>query len=402
MDEIATYHIDKCHSAFRKLLDHMFESNFTGYDPYDGLTTSYEFLKANNYSRLGLIYLNKFSPLNIRKILRIRESQQLMTLGTVANALFYLNSLDDRELSFIHSLYNKLKEETLYPKYGFHCWDARKFPIQMQNKLIEKDIPSVVGNEIYGSFLINYYLETGDSEALPYLSSLTELLVNRFYCEKNGCSFFRYRINDTDESITHNASLKGMSLLIKASKIFGNNTRHVEIIEKVLKTTLKFQNENGSWNYTSFVNCHKGKKQIDFHQGFILDDILLFMIKYGFNKQYQDRYLRGLEFYSKKQFLVNGQGVYRYPRKWPADIHNQAQGIITFTRAARAGFGDHYFQLAHKISYWTINNMQDKEGFFYFLKYPWFTNKISYIRWSDANMAYALSVLLSGKNNQFN
>ena len=391
------YSTDQYKLALKKSLDFIFANNFTGYDPYDGLNTSLELLKTKKNARLGMIYFNKFSPFNIRRLFKIQKSQQLMTLGTVANALFNLNSLDERELNFINTLYNKLKEDTLYSRYGYHCWDARKFPIQMQNKLIRKEVPSVVGNEIFGTFLINYYLATQKTEVLNYISSLVDFLIKEFYCEKNGYSFFRYRLDDSDENITHNASLKAMSLLVKTSEIFGNNPHHDIIIEKVLQTALKFQNDNGSWNYSSLLNYNKEKKQIDFHQGFILDDLLLFMKKYGFNKQYQEKYIKGLEFYYNRQFLKNGQSIYRYPQKWPADIHNQAQGIITFARAARAGFGDHYFQFARTIASWTIINMQDKNGYFYFLKYPWFTNRISYIRWSDANMAYALSVLLSRK-----
>ena len=34
----------------------------------------------------------------------------------------------------------------------------------------------------------------------------------------------------------------------------------------------------------------------------------------------------------------------------------------------------------------------------YYLKYPFFTHKIPYIRWSDANMAYALAVYLKAIN----
>jgi uncharacterized protein YyaL (SSP411 family) len=77
------------------------------------------------------------------------------------------------------------------------------------------------------------------------------------------------------------------------------------------------------------------------------------------------------------------------------NIHNQAQGIITFTRAAEAGFGHHYLDFARTIAEWTIRNMQDPDGHFYYHKYRFFTNKIPYIRWSDASMAHALAVYLT-------
>jgi hypothetical protein len=36
-----------------------------------------------------------------------------------------------------------------------------------------------------------------------------------------------------------------------------------------------------------------------------------------------------------------------------------------------------------------------RNGYFYYLKYPLLTNKVPYLRWSQAWMLYALSFLLS-------
>ncbi|MFK7779187.1 MAG: hypothetical protein QM501_13860 [Gimesia sp.] len=51
--------------------------------------------------------------------------------------------------------------------------------------------------------------------------------------------------------------------------------------------------------------------------------------------------------------------------------------------------------LAEKIAQWAIDNMQDKKrGYFYYQKTRFYTNKIPYIRWSQAWMFYALALLL--------
>jgi hypothetical protein len=388
--------MDKFELAYEKVMGYIAENNFTSYDPYDGLNTPVEFLKISKISRLALIYLQKFSPINLRKLLWVQKSKQLMTLGTIANAMFLFNNLSNQELDFFDNLFAELKQKTLIHKYGYHCWDSRDFPIQWLGKPYAANDLDVVGNEILGSFLINYYRINGNKEVLYYISSLADLLLNEFYSERQGFYFFRYRITDPDESFTLNASLKAMAFLIKASEILNNDSFH-EPINKVLNTVLELQKDDGRWNYTYWIDKNIEKKQIDFHQGFILDDILLFMQKYGSKESIMNSYVKGLEFYYQKQFLPTGQGIYRYPRIWPTDIHSQAQGIITFTHAAKAGMGNHYFEFANLIADWTIKNMQDKDGHFYFLKYPWITNRIPYIRWSDANMAYALSVFLAGR-----
>jgi len=40
---------------------------------------------------------------------------------------------------------------------------------------------------------------------------------------------------------------------------------------------------------------------------------------------------------------------------------------------------------------WTIENMQDSKGFFYYQKYKYTTCKIPYIRWAQSWMFYAFS-----------
>jgi hypothetical protein len=84
--------------------------------------------------------------------------------------------------------------------------------------------------------------------------------------------------------------------------------------------------------------------------------------------------------------------MWRIPREWPVDIHNQAQGIITSSRLSH--LNPEYLEFAKKIACWTIENMQDKTGYFYFRKNRFYTNKISYMRWSNAWMFLALAELL--------
>ena len=50
---------------------------------------------------------------------------------------------------------------------------------------------------------------------------------------------------------------------------------------------------------------------------------------------------------------------------------------------------------AKKIAGWTIINMQDENGYFYYQKWPFFTNKISYMRWNQAWMMFSLSLLIN-------
>jgi len=54
-------------------------------------------------------------------------------------------------------------------------------------------------------------------------------------------------------------------------------------------------------------------------------------------------------------------------------------------------YGPDYIGFAKTIARWTIENMQDKTGYFYYRKYPMFTNKIPFMRWAQGWMMVALS-----------
>jgi hypothetical protein len=62
--------------------------------------------------------------------------------------------------------------------------------------------------------------------------------------------------------------------------------------------------------------------------------------------------------------------------------------IITLARLGK--FEDH-LEMIDKVLTWTINHMQSDRGYFYYQINRYFSSKISYMRWAQAWMFYALS-----------
>ena len=166
--------------------------------------------------------------------------------------------------------------------------------------------------------------------------------------------------------------------------------------KKAINFVISKQKVDGSWNYSIDLNTGKERKQIDFHQGFVLMSLFNY-VRYSSDHDniINDSIKRGLEFYRTQQFKENGQSLWRLPKEYPIDIHNQAQGIITFAEFDK--YGENYLDFSAKIASWTIKNMQDKEGYFYFRNYKLFKNKIPYMRWGQAWMLLALTTLLKKK-----
>jgi hypothetical protein len=110
------------------------------------------------------------------------------------------------------------------------------------------------------------------------------------------------------------------------------------------------------------------------------------------NETWEDALKKGMSFYLENQFYPSGQSLWRLPKVYPVDIHNQSQGIITFNKLK--DYHPEAREFAKKIAVWTIDNMQAKDGHFYYQKFKTHTHKISYMRWSNAWMFLALSHLI--------
>jgi len=123
----------------------------------------------------------------------------------------------------------------------------------------------------------------------------------------------------------------------------------------------------------------------NFHTGFNLCAIDSYMKHTGDNS-YKDSIEKGLTYHLKNHFLDDMTPKYYNTTLYPIDIHNYAQGIITMLKFSKK-------KEAISLAENAIKNMQDKKGFFYFQKNRHLTTKIPYIRWSQAWMFYALSLL---------
>ena len=175
-------------------------------------------------------------------------------------------------------------------------------------------------------------------------------------------------------------------------KISGDQ-KYRELAVKAAAFVVNKQKENGSWNYSINYSTQEERKQIDFHQGYILDSLHYHRtITNDTSEELLESIKKGLKFYKTWQFMKDGRALWRLPKKWPADIHNQAQGIITFSRLRE--YDESYLPFAETVANWTIVNMQNKHtGHFIYKKYRAHKISIPMMRWGQAWMHLALNEL---------
>ena len=98
-----------------------------------------------------------------------------------------------------------------------------------------------------------------------------------------------------------------------------------------------------------------------------------------------------------KHFFIKDEGIAKYYDTDGAndliDLHSVAQAIPTMYKTGQID-NPYSQELIDNILTWSIVNMQDKKGYFYFQKIKNKINKIPYMRWPNAWMFYGMSYWL--------
>lgn len=148
-------------------------------------------------------------------------------------------------------------------------------------------------------------------------------------------------------------------------------------------------NDDYSWPYGE-LNHHQF---IDnFHTGYNLVALKGWM-DYTGEDIWEEQLNKAYQYFLDTFWLEDGCPKYYHNSLYPIDIHCSAQGIVTFLKLRE--YDERSLPMVKKIARWAIDNMQDKEGYFYYQKTRWYKNKIPYMRWAQAWMLYALAHLVS-------
>ena len=124
-----------------------------------------------------------------------------------------------------------------------------------------------------------------------------------------------------------------------------------------------------------------------FHTGYNLDALQTYQDITG-DQSFKKNIELGLEYYIKSFFLEDGTPKYYHNKTYPIDIHCPGQLFVTLSKTKTF---DRHKDLADKVIKWTIDNMQDSKGYFYYQLKKGISSKISYMRWSNAFMFNAMT-----------
>jgi hypothetical protein len=365
--------------------------SYQGPDPYDALNSPFVRSLPGRLPKVAATQLFVYSPIDLRRTFGVREGRNPKAIGLFLSAYCDMHRAGIiGEGAFAAASEELVRSLIGSRSTGYHgnSWGFN-FDWQDVTRFSPAGLPTVVVSSFVANALLDLHGLTGQEDLLDLAKGVIEFIQSDLsvYEDRDGICFSYTPI---DRHIVHNASMMGAALMARVSALTGREDL-MDTAVRAVEFTVAKQEPDGSWAY-SIDGSGRKRMQIDFHQGFILDSLLDFITYSGrTDARYTDALHRGTIFYRERQFDVSGRSLWRLPGNWPADIHHQAQGILTFSRLSANE--PELLDDALRIARWSVENMQDPAGFFYHQRHERFINRIPYMRWGQAWMMRALASL---------
>jgi hypothetical protein len=385
--KLAVGTVDSLNETLLALLAYCRNANWAGWDPYDGLNSrlfqAIPFFQ-NKPCRLAFIQFMKRCPVNLRRLMMVPPGQNPKGLALFASALVRLNRLGLVPLNEARSLGDLLISRQC-AGHRHACWGYH-FDWQTRGVLVEKRVPNIVCTTFAGHALLDLYAATRHEAYRDVALSAARFIVDELAADLPDDAFC-IRYFTVGSSLVHNASLLGAAYLARVFTLTGDPTLRT-IALKATRYSVERQSADGSWPYGEGAT----QKWIDsFHTGYNL--LALERIRHDLLQEDLEPVItRGYQFFLEHFFPARGTVSYFHQQELPIDSHAIATALITLVELAR--YDPRSLPIARNVFQWAFENMRSKDGSFYYQKQRAFTNKIRYMRWSEAWMLLALTTLV--------
>lgn len=378
---------DPLDQAIEKLDRWTSQGNWVGYDPFEGLSArGMQYLTLGNpLLRMVLQQTVRRAPINLRPLLGIRAKPSTKGMGYFASGYLKLYRARKREEYLEKARYClEWLCENYSRGYAGHCW-GNHFDYQSRLFHLPAGVPTVVWTAFITHAFLEAYEFLGDEKYLKVARSACEFILRNLSTrEQDGGVCISYIPGEHKE--VHNANMLAASVLAWTAK-YTHEPQLLHLAEKAVRYTVKHQHEDGSWYYGEMPMLH----WIDnFHTGFVLDTLAIYIDSTGDNR-YKSDLINGLDYYRHNLFR-DYMPKYYNTALYPIDIQSAAQSIQTFARLKE--YRSNALGFARGVALWTVQQMQDPAGYFYFRKHSFFTNKTPLLHWGQATMMAALGWLI--------
>jgi hypothetical protein len=363
------------------------EHNYQAYEPFDGLSSP---LRRFTYGNLLLdrllLQAVRQSPVNLRPLLGIKPLPSTKGRGYMASAYFGLAQLTG-ESNYSRKATSCLRwlMEHKSPLSHEYSW-ANHFDFASRGGRYSKDEPIIVWSAQIGQAFLDGFEVAGDQAFLDVAESVCRwiLALDRNRTDSGICLSYHGR----GQHWIHNANVLGAALLARVWR-HTKNQEYLDVAAGAIEYTCRRQRPDASWWYGE---DQKYQWIDNFHTGYVLDSIRIYVDSTG-DRTFEESMSRGLDYYKRHFFREDGCPRYYHDRTQPIDSQCAAQSIETLS--SFSDLDPECLPLAKKVALWTIRNMQDRDGHFYYRVYPFMKSKAPMLHWAQATMYKGLALLLS-------
>jgi hypothetical protein len=363
-------------------------NNYQGYDTFDGLSA--RFVRPFTFeTRLGRTVLQQAIrrfPVNLRPLLGVRKGHSSKGMGFLARGFIRLHAATGDPV-WAEEAERALQWLIAHPSPGYSgaCW-GNHFDYQSRGFYLPQGKPTVVWTSLIGQAFLDAYDHFGQERYLQIaISACTSILRDLTRIPEGEGTCISY-IPGMD-CLVHNANTLGATLLARTWAHTGDS-EYREVAWRALRYTAQHQRSDGSWWYGERADMH----WVDnFHTAYVLDCFRHYELATQ-DDSFGEVLARGYQYWKNTFFLADGTPKYYNHKALPLDIQCCSQAIDTFVLFADRN--EDSMPLAARIAQWTIRNMQDKDGHFYYRRYnSWLVNRTATLHWGQATMLSALAGL---------
>ncbi|HEU4930877.1 MAG TPA: hypothetical protein VFT48_02305 [Pyrinomonadaceae bacterium] len=394
-------------TAYDELYSWCRQHDFAGHDPFDALNS--RLFKAtplaqSRNARFIWTQLVKRSPADVRALARVPAERNakgiaLFALAQIAN---YRRIRSSEAAAGVNDFLSWLMAMRV-DGYSGAAW-GYNFDWQSRNFFAPRDTPTIVPTAFAARALIEGARCGGyGGQDLQDLQDVQDryLRIARSVCdfilrdlprsvETESEICFSYA-PQTDTRI-FNASLLAAEVLACVGQLTGE-TELLKVAERATRYVVNNQHPDGSWSYGMDP---KQSWKDNFHTAYVLFSLKRILDVLPAEEEFQPALERGYQFWKNHFFLADGWPKYYDDDPYPVDTHAAASAIVTFLECRN--LDTHAPRQAQSVANWTIHNLRDSRGFFYYQKRRFYTVRKPYMRWTQAWMLYALSRLLEDLN----
>jgi len=373
-------------NSVKRVTNWVEERDYKAYDPGDGdLSFLHHFTFNTHFLRRLLTATVLRVPFHIRPWIGIRPHTSTKGMGYMGWGYVKMYALTRAEA-------DKGRAEACFDwliqnrssAYREYCW-GNHFSFSTRSGTIPRHTPTIVWSSLIGLAFLEAYEVLHNPEYLNVAASVADWVRN-LPREQTGRGTCLSYVPSTQSSI-HNSNMLGAALLARVA-VYTKNHRDLALARDAMIYSCARQDGDGAWFYGEAPKHH----WIDnFHTGYNLDCLKRYIDSTG-DTEFEPNLQRGFQYFRVHFFERDGRPKYYNNKLWPIDIQCAAQAIDTL--AFLSDYEPGTLELAQNVARWTIDNMQAKDGHFYYRDLGWKKVKTPMFHWGQGTMFKALAHLL--------